>query len=395
MRAATCTPVDFDASVHFFARDSGLLCRGLQAAGTECIVVMLGIIQPNDAPDLVRGSEEALRDSSWWRSLNLDLVVLYAWGDPRYIAVARAIRSAGIYLVQSLDTAGLVTPYADFKCWTRVSVAKAAMQQTISSCLKEIAKASRDLIPCLFENRRLEMINESDAVAAVSPPAMESLAAYAPALGCQEVVNKLIVVPHPVSPALAYRGESKQKRVLVVGRWGPEDAVQKDPHLTLDVLGKFLDKMPGWTAEIVGKHSETHTPLIASWSQNTRDQLTLTNFLEHSALRERYATSSILLCASRYESFHISSAEAVCCGCSIVLGAHPLLASTAWFTTLDSGTLAPSRSSSDLVEALILEAHRWETGDRSGESIAVAWAQRLHAPMMAKELLRATALLGS
>ena len=388
MKAATCTPVDFDASVHFFARDSGLLCRGIQAAGVECIVIMPGKHKPDDAPDLVRCSEDALKDSAWWRSLHLDLVVLYAWGDPRYLAVARAIRHAGIHLVQSLDTAGLVTPYADFTCWTQVSAAKVWMAQTTASCLKEIAKAGRDLIPSLFEYRRLEMINESDAVAAVSPPAMDSLAAYARALGCHEIVRKLMVVPHPVSPAMAYQGEIKQNRVVVVGRWGPEDAVQKDPQRTIEVLGRFLARRPNWTAEVIGKLSGTHAPLTAHWSRETQDRLKLTDFLEHEELRENYATSRILLCASRFESFHIASAEAVCCGCSIVLGAHPLLASTAWFTTLDSGTLAPSRSSDDLVEALILESQRWEKGDRSGGNIAAAWSRKLHAPMMAADLLR-------
>ncbi len=390
MRAATCTPVDFDASEHFFARDSGLLCRGIQATGVECVVVMPGKRKQDDASDLVRCSEETLKDSAWWSSLHLDLVVLYAWGDPRYLAVARAIRSAGIYLIQSLDTAGLVTPYADFTCWTRVSRAKVAMADTTALRLKEIAKASRDLIPSLFEHRRLEMINESDAVAAVSPPAMESLAAYARALGYPEVAGKLIVVPHPVSPTMAFRGEFKQKRVVVVGRWGPEDAVQKDPQRTLEVLGRFLDRMPDWTAEVIGKYSATHAHLTSHWSRETRDRIKLTDFLEHAALHERYTTSSIILCASRFESFHIASAEAVCCGCSVVLGAHPLLGSTAWFTTLDSGTLAPSRSSNNLVEALIRESECWDAGERSGENIAFAWAQRLHAPIMAAELLRAT-----
>lgn len=395
MRAATCTPVDFDASEHFFARDSGLLCRGIQATGVECVVVMPGERKQNDAPDLIRCSEEALRDSAWWSSLHLDVVVLYAWGDPRYLAVARAIRSAGIYLIQSLDTAGLVTPYADFHCWTQVSRAKVTMAGSTASCLKEIAKACRDLIPSLFEHLRLEMINESDAVAAVSPPAMESLAAYARALGCPEVVGKLIVVPHPVSPAMAYQGEFKQKRVIVVGRWGPEDAVQKDPQRTLEVLGRFLDRMPDWTAEVIGKYSATHAPLTSHWSRKTQDRLKLTDFLEHGALRERYATSRIILCASRFESFHIASAEAVCSGCSVVLGAHPLLGSTAWFTTLDSGTLAPSRSSDDLVEALFRESQCWDAGERSGENIASAWTQRLHAPIMAAVLLRATAAKGA
>jgi len=110
MRIATCTPVDFDADTHFFGRDSGLMCRGFQAAGHDCVVIMPGKPTTNDAPDLVRTTRENLENPAWWKSLEIEAVLLYAWGDPRHLQIAKAIRKAGIFLVQNLDSSGIDSP---------------------------------------------------------------------------------------------------------------------------------------------------------------------------------------------------------------------------------------------------------------------------------------------
>ena len=184
MKVATCTPVDFAANAHFFSRDTGLLCRGFQQAGADCVVIMPGRPAPDDAPDLVRCSASELHDPEWWRTLRLDLVVLYAWGDPRHAALAQAIRQAGIALVQSLDTAGLPTPYGDCNDWRMASWATVARPEPVASRIRALAKVCRDLLPAAFERHRLDMINQADAVAALAPAALASVAAYAKALGC-------------------------------------------------------------------------------------------------------------------------------------------------------------------------------------------------------------------
>ena len=202
------------------------------------------------------------------------------------------------------------------------------------------------------------------------------------------LVRKLILVPHPVSPLMGYRGEPKERKILVVGRWEKADAAQKDPNLTMKVLGAFLAAFPGWTAEVVGRGSGNLRVLTADWAAAARERLSLSDYLDHAELIQRYTNSRILFCASRYESFHISSAEAVCCGCSVVVARHPLLASTAWFTTESSGTLAPSRRSGDLIKALQTEADQWERGHRAPMAIAAIWSAQLHAPEVAANLLR-------
>lgn len=387
MKIATCTPVNFKADTHFFGRDSGLLCRGFHAIGIDCVSIMPGARAADDATDLLRTSPENLTSVSWWRSLELDIVVLYAWGNPSYRSIARAIRGAGIKLVQNLDTAGLVTPYGNLTEWLDCSVSVAAMPQPLSQRLRRIAKAMRDTVPAIYEKKRLEMIDESDLVTVVSPPALQSIVRYANALGFPQIAEKIAVAPHPVPPMMTYGGDVKQNKVLCVGRWEADDAAQKDPNKLLAVLKSFLTANPYWSAEVVGRGSESLRGLCSGWAVGALDRLVLTPATSREELLEKYLASKIHLCPSRFESYHIASAEAICCGSSVVVGNHPLLASTAWFTTRESGKIAADRSTAALMAALTDEAVAWEQGKRDAMRISASWQTSLHANHVASAIL--------
>lgn len=383
---ATCTPVAFEGDARFFTRDTGLLCRGIQSIGENCIVVMPGEPQEADGEGLVRCSWTEIEDPAWWVARELDLVVLYAWGDPRFHAVALAIRSAGIRLIQSMDTAGLQTPYADLALWMRSTLAELSMPQSIIQRLKRLVKAGRDFVPSLYDRSRLRMMDECDMLAAVSPPAAESLKDFCVALDRDDVAAKVSVCPHPVSLKMMYEGESKERHLLVVGRWGEADKAQKDPELTLQVVGEFLKHSPQWTAEIIGWEAEALEVLVSDWAEGDRERISFCNFIVHDDLRKRYAGSRMLLCASRFESFHIASAEAVCSGCSVVVADQPLLASTAWFVTKNSGTLAKSRSCSDLAQALKDEAQAWDEGSRKPEVFSQEWIREVRCDHVGRKI---------
>jgi glycosyltransferase involved in cell wall biosynthesis len=386
MRVATCTTVDFPADSQFFGRDTGLLCRGFQNAGVECVVVMPGKPRDEDPVDVIRCGFDDLSDPSWWCGLNLDLVVLYAWGNPRYQTVAEAIGSAGIFLVQNLDTEGINIPFGNFKAWWSSLSAKLLAPQYLHARLRLFARALRDLFPFIYEKKRIGMIDCCDRLALVSPPAAASITRYATALGHLGIGDKVLIAPHPVSNGMQPGGQ-KTAKVLVVGRWRQMDRAQKDPDLTMAVLEQLLKSRPDWIAEVVGSGSRELGSLTKNWTKEILDRLTLTEAIPRDELVGRYQSSRILLCCSRFESFHIASAEALCCGCSIVVADHPLLGSTAWFTTKDSGTIAKKRDISSFLAALLQETDLWETGKRSPERIADNWIPILHAHNVAKNIL--------
>lgn len=387
MNIATCTPVSFEANAHFFSRDTGLLCRGFQQIGHESIVIMPGTPKDDDPSDLVRCSFEQLEDAAWWETMQLDMVVLYAWGDPRYIKIARAIRQCGVILVQNLDTAGILSPYADLYSWWISKLANLALSQTSMQRCREIAKGIRDFFPRAFETKRLKMIADSDYVAAVSPPAADSIAAYAEAFGCTDIVKKIIVLPHPVSTLMRYNGEEKVNTIVVVGRWKHRDEAQKNPEGTIFAIHEFLLQCTNWDVKIIGSGALRLARLTHTWNQQLRDRLHLIEYLPHPDLVKELVAAKVSLCASNFESFHIASAEAVCCGCSIVVPNHPLLASTSWFTTLDSGTLANSHKPEDVAHAMISESVLWRNGNRDAYTIASKWQERLHVQSIAEKLI--------
>jgi glycosyltransferase involved in cell wall biosynthesis len=259
--------------------------------------------------------------------------------------------------------------------------------QSATTRIRRAAKACRDLLPVIFENKRLSMIDCSDAVTLVSEPAARSVSEYAKALGYPQIAAKIMVMPHPVSPLMVLGDGEKLRKVLVVGRWLKEDRHQKDPELTMTVLEKFLAACPEWTAEVVGRGSTSLDALTRRWPADTRGRLNLTEAVPREQLINRYQSSRILLCCSRFESFHISSAEALCCGCSIVVADHPLLASTGWFTTRNSGSKAGKRSRADLLNALLAETSAWEQNKRNPQQIANDWGNDLHAHQVAMKLL--------
>ena len=73
----------------------------------------------DDHEHIIRVAADKLRSTAWWRSLGLDAVVLYSWGDPRDTLIARAIHRAGIKLILQLDFNGHFLPCTKFPRFLR------------------------------------------------------------------------------------------------------------------------------------------------------------------------------------------------------------------------------------------------------------------------------------
>ena len=98
---------------------------------------------------------------------------------------------------------------------------------------------------------------------------------------------------------------------------------------------------------------------------------------------EVYATSQISYCSSAYESFHIASGEALCCGCSLVASRSASLAAFQWFADDGVATLAATDDAGEHVQALEEELEFWRCGQRTPERISRVWCDRLHAERVA------------
>ena len=199
------------------------------------------------------------------------------------------------------------------------------------------------------------------------------------------------MIPHAISPSLSY-GEgslAKQNRIIAIGRW--DDVIQKRPALLTEVIGRLLSRDSHVAVDIVGNLTER----IRAWHHglppDAARRVHLHGKLPHEEIRRLLLAARVLYCPSAYESFHIASAEALCCGCSVVAADMPTLASVRWFVSRDSGTLAATDDANGHLEALVRELSLWETGGRDPMTISGIWTEILHADKVAERIVKVIA----
>lgn len=344
----TCTPKSFLANSFFFMRDTGLISRTLRGIGVESKTIMPLPWYDNDQREhVIRVEPGRLNSPSWWRSLNLDGLVLYSWGDPRYVRLARAVRAAGIKLVIHLDFYGNFVPSPHFP------------------------KKLRNLLINLL---RAKHLSYADVISA-SPVAKEYLRHerfYGPALA-----DKVQDMPTPVAPHFFWDGTPKERRVVCVGQWTesvkrPEfmmEAVRlllrRDADVQVDICGPISDKGRAWHDHLPPSH---------------RERVHISGFIPNEKLPQIYRSAQISLCTSASEGTHIASAEALCCGCSVVVPNRPeKLRMVHWYTGRNSGRIAREDTPESLTEAILEELETWQAGQRDPAAIAEEWQPLFHA----------------
>ncbi len=387
MRIFTCTPVAFGGGADFFARDSGLLCRGFQAIGVESRAVMLGERKPEDEADLIRTEFSHLESADWWRAQNLDGVVLYAWGRPRFRKVAAAIHEAGIFLVLNQDNGGLVSPLAGFRNWLEEQWILAGQGRGPGAWLRFFKLTLRGLSAglVLTDPLRAAHLKQGDVIASVSPKAAEHYRKLCRIYGGADLADRAQVVPHAVESHFRFSGAPKRRQVACVGRW--QDVVQKRPWLLMEVVETLVGSDEEVSVVIAG----TATKELIEWHRGLdtarRGRVQVRGHVGRGELAEILAESQVFYSPSAFESFGIAAAEALCSGCSVVAGRSVSMAAFEWFVSENSGMLAEKDDCKGHATALLDELAAWRDGRREAAVISRAWCDRLHAERVARRIL--------
>lgn len=387
IRWFTCTPVEFGGGPDFFARDSGLLCRGFQSIGIESRAVMPGIRKAEDEADLIRTDYPDLESPDWWRTHQLDGVVLYAWGSPRFRKIAKAIRESGATLVLNQDSSGSISPLNGILPWTSEQWVMSGSGNSIPAKIRGISKILCGLTIGLLRTDPLRSthLKQGHLISCVSPDAVENYRKLCRIYGGETMAEKAVLLPHAVASHLRFQSQIHQKkiRVIAIGRWN--DHIQKRPSLLTETLGRLLSENEEIEIDIVGNT----TPELASWRDNlpSPHRVILHGKLPHDQLSSLLTSARIYYCPSAYESFNIAAAEALCCGCSVVAPNRPTMASFRWFVSNDSGTLARSDDAEGHLQALLQEIALWQNQQRDPISISNHWSNLLHADQVARRVL--------
>lgn len=346
-RFATCTPVAFHANDNFFSRDTGLICCELQRQGAECKVIMPLPAYEDDQPSesLVRTPYKLLSCANWWRRQNLHGVILYSWGDPRYTGIARAIHKAGIRLIIHFDSSGELHEHLHRPGNKLINQVK----DILINKLRKIHLGYADIIttsrPCIEQFR-----NDAYYGATI-------------AAKCKEF-------PTPVESCFQYDGTPKQPRIICTGSW---QLPVKRAGMLMNTLTLLLKQHAEVQADICGPA----TPALQEWQQtlteSQRNRVHLHGLCTHEQLTSLYNAASIELCTSESEGSHTASAEALCCGCSVVCPPRPLLSVVRWYTGKNSGTVSREDTPEALCSALLEELSKWQNGERKAADIATTW----------------------
>ncbi len=387
MRIFTCTPVAFGGGPDFFARDSGLLCRGFQAIGIESRAVMPGERKPEDGDDLIRTDYKNLESAEWWKTLGIDGIVLYAWGRPKFRNVAKAIRDAGIFLILSQDSAGQVSPLMGTRDWLQAQWTYGGAGRDLKSWLRFFKLVVRGLSIGLLltDPLRAQHLKYGDFITCVSPLVVERYKKLCRWYGGSALANRVKMIPHAVESRFQYSEQSKQRQIVCVGRW--PDITQKRPWLLIDAIGKLLATDDSVTVVIAGNL----TPELTEWHSklpvNKRSRVDLRGLVERDELADLLRESQVFYSPSAYESFGIAAAEALCSGCSVVARRSVVMPAFEWFVSEDSGMLVDLDDAAGHATALIEELAAWDYGLRNAEKISKHWSKNLHTENVAGKIL--------
>lgn len=385
----TATPLVYGENLQFWDRDAGLLCLGLRQLGQDSRFVALGEkTSCSTTPPLITGRLADFHDASWWRQWGATGVILNAWAAPRYEPVARAIKAAGLGLVTRLDSSGCKSPRHNarrFFLMTRLLLADeghplprlAALAKTM---LFGAVRSAHDDGMCAH-------LGHADVITIESPLARTWLGELLQRLGRADLAERLRVLPHPVgedfqlAPAVP-----KTPLILAAGRW---ESHFKDTPKLIRVLGAVLARQPEARARIIGTGETVVRRELARQPAAVQARLEFAGPRPHAELPRQMHDAQVIFCSSHLESFHLVSAEGLCCGCSVVGPAD--IPSMHWFTADQCGTLAPDRSDAALVAALEGELAGWRAGRREAGRISALWRARLPPAAVAAEAMRLVA----
>lgn len=389
MKVYTCTPFSFHGDESFFSRDSGLFCRVLQSIGVESKVVMPAPAMDGDIQkDLIRCTEIEIRDPVWWKSLNLDGLILYSWASPKYNLVVRAVRDAEIPVMVMMDTSGMISklsPLGEF--WREAHKRFLYENKGLSGFLKEAYRLTTDAIYNRSARLRLPHYDAASVIATVTPLAALWIPGEVVGLKRIDLANKFVYLPHPQSHIFKYDGSKKENIVLTVGRWEKNDWPPKNPITLIKAYEQFLKNRPEWRGIIVGKGA---TRLLENLKLKKTIDARRLSFMEHVPIDELpslYSKAKIGFWASRWEGQQATGAQALCCGCSVVSHNSAHLSCFRHYVSRASGRLARHNEESALARELILESDSWLNGHRDPYEIAKAWFDEFNAPDVAKRAL--------
>jgi glycosyltransferase involved in cell wall biosynthesis len=216
-----------------------------------------------------------------------------------------------------------------------------------------------------------------------SPEALANLNYFLAAWDRSDLIRKTHFIPNPVTPEFIQGEIGKKENIAAThGRW--DDFTVKNTTVMAETVVEFLTQRQYYRFIIFGSGTDRVKKLLEAAPQNVRDRITVEGFIEHSKVQQMLGNVKILFVPSRWESFSIASAEALCTGCSIA--GTPAEALRYMSMQGFSGSIAATFDKKAILAALLQDASKWDNGKYEAQKIAAFWRPILDRKSVAKSI---------
>lgn len=368
--------VFFDSYLPFHqTKDPGLITIGLNKLGcdTSLVTELKSDLYNYEAPfQLIASQPHEFRESDFWSRVDADAVICYTWLDSSFNHVLQAILKSGRKVVVKSDSDGRVGyPVVPRRYAT-------LMDNAVGRLLYGFASRNRA--------KQIEM---ASAVLIESPKALTNISRYLAYWDFSELGSKFRFIPNPVTDDISNGKIRKKENILIsIGNW---HLAPKNAAVMMKSVLAFLNENKDWTARLVGPGDELLRGIVSNWKAKIGNRVEIIGQVPHEDVANLLSDSRIFFMPSKWESFGIAAAEAVCMGCTIV--GTPLEPLDFLVADGFSGTLAEDFDSRHLVDALDIEATKHHQGHYSPPAIAHHWRERLSLKSIASQIRELLATL--
>jgi len=308
-----CTALPYGDGSGWWGRDLALTVLGFRALGHDAHLVCYRTSHEEDMegrPVLLISPAEA-SSPSWWQSQKPDLVILGLWTRPKYDPVRRAALSATPHVIERADSDGMRTASCGLVTYAKRRFDyfrdRTYRWPSFLSIPASIFYSFASILATPWIEARLaRTLTLLPAIAVETPHAANLWKSLVTRLGINP--QKIYCIPHPIQTDIFKSDPAipKKNQIVSVGRW---ESYQKNLPLLLKTLRAFLDKNPTWTSLVIGSGLPTKSP---------HPRMTFLPPLSPPDLARHMLESQIFFSSSRYESFGLAAAEALCCDCMLV-----------------------------------------------------------------------------
>ncbi len=311
-----------------------------------------------------------------------DVIVTYSLFGWRFADFIKEIKKLNKILIIKSDSDGRVRGAREPKTLEGFYHLKSLKLDKIG--LKYFIKAFIPSVQTYIYKKILQEMEAANAITIESPDAANNLSFFLAKNNRPDLITKIKVIPNPVTPDIINSEINfKENAVVAIGRWN--SALQKNPQKLIQSLNKFLIFKKDWKAIIIGSGENIIKKYVKNLDNSVKDRIIITGPIKHDDIKNHLLKSKIFFMPSRWESFGVAAAEALCCGCTIV--GSPI--ESLRYLTMQgfSGSTSYSWDEDAFWGSLVYESNKWEKGEIDYRKTADFWRKKLNRQSIAKEFI--------